>query len=468
MQEAKRKFPVLAVIAVILAVLAVGMLFLLLAPGPRMHWALTMGEKYLTQGNYEQAVTMFTRAIQVDDRAEAAYLGRAEAYTQLGDNEAAEADLTFIIDELGTGDAEVYLTRAAVYDALHQPEKAQADRDAAQKMGADVTEPDTTPEPTATPKPTKTVSLPTERTIYRDGKLLNTQIFQYDADNNISYFSDSLEGDSRHEFTFDRKGRVLTESTPYWSTEYQYNFDSNSNAISRSATSNNGVTTYEYYTYDDHGNVIQYVNNNDEIGGFADTFTYEYNDQNLITYKSARQGSDYICDEYTYTYEDDHYTVDERMYLQGDSHTVTTYSLDGIPMQRIEYSSDDSVQTCVTTYNADGNILTQDFYDETGAPTYTEVCSYDSCGRLTGATFTSFSTSVAVDSDFTCEYTFDTNGNVVSCTKRDASGTVLEKEKYSVATVSASYKLNKSNQDWDMWNLFGKASVIEQISIVPN
>ena len=156
------------------------------------------------------------------------------------------------------------------------------------------------------------------------------------------------------------------------------------------------------------------------------------------------------------------------MYLQGDSHTVTTYSLDGIPMQRIEYSSDDSVQTCVTTYNADGNILTQDFYDETGAPTYTEVCSYDSCGRLTGATFTSFSTSVAVDSDFTCEYTYDTNGNVVSCTKRDASGTVLEKEKYSVATVSASYKLNKSNQDWDMWNLFGKASVIEQISIVPN
>ena len=143
MQEAKRKFPVLAVIAVILTVLAAGMLFLLLASAPRLHWTLTMGEKYLTQGNYEQAVTMFTRAIQVDDRAEAAYLGRAEAYTQLGENEAAEADLTFVIDELGTEDAEVYLTRAAVYDALQQPEKAQADRDAAQKLDYKVSSFDT-------------------------------------------------------------------------------------------------------------------------------------------------------------------------------------------------------------------------------------------------------------------------------------------------------------------------------------
>ena len=111
-QTPKRKISPLAIIAIILILLALGMLFLIFAPGPRMKWALTMGEKYLTDCEYTQAVTMFSRAIRVDDRSEPAYWGRAQAYVQMDDTDAAMSDLTYIIDEIGTENADVYLTRA--------------------------------------------------------------------------------------------------------------------------------------------------------------------------------------------------------------------------------------------------------------------------------------------------------------------------------------------------------------------
>lgn len=43
-QTPKRKISPLAILAIILILLALGMLFLIFAPGPRMKWALTMGE----------------------------------------------------------------------------------------------------------------------------------------------------------------------------------------------------------------------------------------------------------------------------------------------------------------------------------------------------------------------------------------------------------------------------------------
>ena len=135
-----RKINPLAIIAVILILLALGMLFLIFAPGPRMKWALTMGEKYLTDCEYTQAVTMFSRAIRVDDRSETAYWGRAQAYVQLGDSAAATSDLTYIIDEIGTENADVYLTRANLYMDIGDYDAAQADLDTAASLGADTTE----------------------------------------------------------------------------------------------------------------------------------------------------------------------------------------------------------------------------------------------------------------------------------------------------------------------------------------
>ncbi len=60
----------LAIVAVILLVLAAGMRFLIFAPGPRMKWALSMGEKYLTRMRLHPGRYMFSRAIRVDARSE--------------------------------------------------------------------------------------------------------------------------------------------------------------------------------------------------------------------------------------------------------------------------------------------------------------------------------------------------------------------------------------------------------------
>ena len=425
MQEAKRKFPVLAVIAVILAVLAVGMLFLLLAPGPRMHWALTIGEKYLTQGNYEQAVTMFTRAIQVDDRAEAAYLGRAEAYTQLGENEAAEADLTFVIDELGTEDAEVYLTRAAVYDALHQPEKAQADRDAAQKMGADVTEPDTTPEPTATPKPTKTVSLPTMVTGYYDGVQSYRETFHYSSDGIMLEYGLSSDNDNMLE-TYDHHGYLTKRMDQYNNDERMNQYNNDGRLISSTSITTGDTDTY---TYDDHGNLTS-----SSVYGTTMYYSYAYDDQGRIQHAIAGMEQNSNDHEFIYTYnEDGSYTLEEYRRVIDYYHRVVTFTADGIPQESHLYSTgtDGSISTVDVTYDAFGNMLLKYGRDEDGSSAYQiEKNTYDSRGRMLSSTYYNDTT--------TYTYTFDNDGNAIGC-EVYVDGTLTQSIAYEVHEVTPEY-----------------------------
>ena len=424
MENIKRKFPVLAVIAVILAVLAAGMLFLVLAPGPRMHWALTIGEKYLTQGNYEQAVTMFTRAIQVDDRAEAAYLGRAEAYTQLGDNEAAEADLTFIIDELGTEDAEVYLTRAAVYDALHQPEKAQADRDAAQEMGADVTEPDTTPEPTATPKPTKTVSLPTMVTDYNeDGVQSSRETFHYSSDGiMLEHGFSSSNDDGNILETYDHHGYLTKRMDPYNNDERMNQYNNDGRLIS-STSITTGVT--DTYTYDDHGNLTSSSGD-----GTTMYYSYVYDDQGRIQHALGGMEQNSNDHEFIYTYnEDGSYTLDKYSRVIDYFHCVVTFTADGIPQKLHIYGTDESISTADVTYDAFGNMLLLYWRDEDGSLTDQIESTYDSRGRILSSTFINTTTYT---------YTFDNDGNAIGCEVYD-NGTLALSIAYEVHEVTPEY-----------------------------
>ena len=50
---------------------------------------LDLGEKYLLELNYEQAIVMFTKVIEIEPRNERAYLGAAQAYISLGQAEKA-------------------------------------------------------------------------------------------------------------------------------------------------------------------------------------------------------------------------------------------------------------------------------------------------------------------------------------------------------------------------------------------
>ena len=91
-----------------------------------------LGAKYLSEGNYEQAVIAFTAAIEIEDYHAEAYIGRGDAYVQLAGSDAATADEKYesaIADykqsiELDGGDAEVYLKLADLYTAQGDAERA--------------------------------------------------------------------------------------------------------------------------------------------------------------------------------------------------------------------------------------------------------------------------------------------------------------------------------------------------------
>ena len=93
-----------------------------------------LGQKYLTELNYTEAVASFTEAIGLDPDNIPAYMGRAEAYVALKQYDDAKADYTTAIEK--TADqpytqAEAYVGRAEVNELTTANEDALTDYEAA-------------------------------------------------------------------------------------------------------------------------------------------------------------------------------------------------------------------------------------------------------------------------------------------------------------------------------------------------
>jgi tetratricopeptide (TPR) repeat protein len=73
--------------------------------------ALKQGQRYLRQGQYEQAIAAYSEAIQEDPSDRQAYYGRAEAYIELRDFDRMLADYSQVVALYPT-DAESYRRRA--------------------------------------------------------------------------------------------------------------------------------------------------------------------------------------------------------------------------------------------------------------------------------------------------------------------------------------------------------------------
>ena len=93
-----------------------------------------LGQKYLTELNYTEAVASFTEAIGLDPDNIPAYMGRAEAYVGLKQYDDAKADYTTAIEK--TADqpytqAEAYVGRAEVNELTTSNEDALSDYESA-------------------------------------------------------------------------------------------------------------------------------------------------------------------------------------------------------------------------------------------------------------------------------------------------------------------------------------------------
>lgn len=95
---------------------------------------IELGQKYMTELNYTEAVAAFTEVIKIDPSSIEAYAGRAEAYKALKQYGKAKADYTTVIektDDMPYMQAQAYAGRAEVYDLMDDITAAESDYSAA-------------------------------------------------------------------------------------------------------------------------------------------------------------------------------------------------------------------------------------------------------------------------------------------------------------------------------------------------
>ena len=91
---------------------------------------IELGQKYLTEMNYTEAIASFTEAIKLDPNNIQAYMGRAEAYMALGEYDKALEDYQFVCEkteEMPYTRALSYIGQAEVYEKTDKSEKAISD-----------------------------------------------------------------------------------------------------------------------------------------------------------------------------------------------------------------------------------------------------------------------------------------------------------------------------------------------------
>ena len=129
---AERKKNPLRLLAAVL--LAVALLTACTSKAAKAVEKVDLGQKYLTEQNYTEAVASFTEAIGLDPENIQAYMGRAEAYVALKQYDDAKADYTTAIkktEDQPYTQAEAYIGRAEVNELTTDNEDALSDYESA-------------------------------------------------------------------------------------------------------------------------------------------------------------------------------------------------------------------------------------------------------------------------------------------------------------------------------------------------
>jgi tetratricopeptide (TPR) repeat protein len=95
------------------------------------------GTDHMANGNYDQAIRCFEKAIEVEGKFPEAYCQRGTAYYEKGDYDRAVPDFDKAI-ELNPEFAEAYCNRAIVYFYKKQYDKSWEDIRKAQSLGHEI------------------------------------------------------------------------------------------------------------------------------------------------------------------------------------------------------------------------------------------------------------------------------------------------------------------------------------------
>lgn len=120
-----------SIIALIIVSLAVSILMVKILPERRLKSLLSLGEKYLSEMNYEDAIAAFEEALQIDPKTEDAYIGIANVYIGLKDYKKALDAIERGISVLGETDKLLEL-RTQIEELMRQQEQEEAEKLTAQ------------------------------------------------------------------------------------------------------------------------------------------------------------------------------------------------------------------------------------------------------------------------------------------------------------------------------------------------
>lgn len=338
-----------------------------------------LGVRYLSEGNYQEAIIAFTAAIEIDPKQAPAYVGRGDAYVLSGETEenlaAAKADYETAI-ELDETIAEAYLGLADVYIR-------QGDYDKALEMLRQGLEKTNGDQEIAT----KIAAIENGTVLDSSGNIRRRST--YDGDGNLIYWFD---------FTFDQywmSGTQITSVRMSTVTSYSADgkqlgyidlaYDSAGRQIVGFYSSGTGELAKIENEYDEEGNLLVFrrygfdgalreiyaheynsarqlirTTNYDQSGSITDSFTFEYGSVGQVVRETRHDPSGNITGFTTYDYDS-----------AGNMIKTSIYGLNGeLQYYDIgEYDSDRNLQK-MSYYNADGSLISYIIYHQTGQDEY--------------------------------------------------------------------------------------------------
>ena len=318
---------------------------------------LSLGEKYLSELNYEEAILAFTKVIEVDPNLPAAYLGRAAAYIGSGETEGnlatalSDYEAALALDETN---AEAWLGLADVYIRMGDYDKAlEVLQEGLQKSG---------------------------------DQSIADKIAEVESGN----ITDS-SGKVRRLNGYDEIGNLL------WYHIYSYGADGKQSAATSYDAFGN-QTGHIDYTYDEHGNQLY------GVGGYSnETGTLEpaaiFLNAEGKTAEIRWLNDDGTYSSWVYEYDSNgHQTKKQHYGEDGTLYDTTVYENGNLIKESLYDSNGDLWNWSEHEYDSEGRRTGSRFYNETGDMTggvryyfddvgnYLGSEQYDSEGNLTHST----------------------------------------------------------------------------------
>ena len=327
-----------------------------------------LGVKYLSEGNYEEAIIAFTAAIKIDPKNPLAYIGRGGAYVGSGETEenltAARTDYEKAI-ELDETNVDAWLGLADVYIRMGEYDKAgEVLHQALEKTENAPSIADKLAELESGSVSDSSGNIRRSSHYNGSGALIGYFTYTYDSEgfrktvtaydaagNQVDY------GEYTRTFTGD-----TTQETGYM--EYIGDTVWLQKVVSESTTHADGSTEESQTYYDRDGNVSSYIR-------------IYYDSAHRCVRREDYDPDGSLTGYHTSTYDADgrdarisHYSEDGTL----EAYDEFEYDENGNMIKHSFYNGDGQLEEyALSQYDADGNCLGEKFYDGDGNLQYSSV-----------------------------------------------------------------------------------------------